>query len=86
MTRQALKHSLLLVGLLLLAWDWNRPRVVINLPAVLETTSALYQSRLWEVVGAVPFAYTAGYRAFVDTYDFLLWFGGGTIPPGLELR
>ena len=65
---------MLLAGLLLLAWDWNRLRVVINLPAVPEATSALYQSRLWEVVGAVLFAYTAGYRAFVDTYDFLLWF------------
>ena len=61
MTRRALKHSLLLAGLLLLAWDWNRLRVVINLPAVPETTSALYQSRLWEVVG-VLFAYTAGHR------------------------
>ena len=61
MTRQALKHSLLLVGLLLLVWDWNRLRVVINLSAVPEATSALYQSRLWEVVG-VLFAYTAGHR------------------------
>ena len=33
---------MLLAGLLLLAWDWNRLRVVINLPAVPEATSALY--------------------------------------------
>ena len=57
-----MEHSLLLVGLLLLAWDWSRLRVVINLPAVPEATSALYQSRLWEVVGAVLLAYTAGHR------------------------
>ena len=65
---------MLLAGLLLLAWDWNRLRVVANLLAMPETTSALYQSRLWEVVGAVLFAFTAGYRAFVDTYNFLFWF------------
>lgn len=65
---------MLLAGLLLLAWDWNRLRVVANLPVAAETTSALYQSRLWEVVGAVLFVFTAGYRAFVDTYNFLLWF------------
>ena len=67
---------MLLAALLLLAWDWNRLRVVVNLPVVPETTSPLYESRLWEVVGAVLFAFTAGYRAFTDQYDFLLWFGG----------
>jgi hypothetical protein len=67
---------MLLAGLLLLAWDWNRLRVVVNLPAVSETTSALFESRLWEVVGAVLFAFTAGYRALTDQYNFLLWFGG----------
>ena len=46
---------------LLLAWDWNRLRVVVNLPAVPETISPLFESRLWEAVGAVLFVYTAGY-------------------------
>ena len=66
---------MLLAGLLLLAWDWNRLRVVVNLPTVPETTSPLAESRLWEVVGVVLFAYTAGYRALTDQYNFLLWFG-----------
>ncbi|MCI1188985.1 hypothetical protein MON38_16300 [Hymenobacter sp. DH14] len=67
---------MLLAGLLLLAWDWNRLRVVVNLPVVPETTSPLFESRLWEVVGAVMFAFTAGYRAFTDRYNMLLWLGG----------
>ena len=66
---------MLLAGLLLLAWDWNRLRVVVNLPAVAETTSPLFESRLWEVVGTIMFAFTAGYRALTDRYDMLLWFG-----------
>ena len=66
---------MLLATLMLLVWDWNQLRVVVNLPARLEATSALYQSRLWEVVGLVLFAFTAGYRALTDTYNFLLWFG-----------
>ena len=66
---------MLLAGLLLLAWDWNRLRVVVNLSTVPETTSPLAESWLWEVVGAVLFAYTAGYRALTDQYNFLLWFG-----------
>ena len=66
---------MLLAGLLLLAWDWNRLRVVVNLPALPETTSPLFESRLWEVVGVVLFAFTAGYRAFTDRYNMLLWLG-----------
>ena len=66
---------MLLAGLLLLAWDWNRLRVVVNLPVVPETTSPLFESRLWEVVGAGLFAFTAGYRALTDRYNMLLWFG-----------
>ena len=67
---------MLLAGLLLLAWDWNRLRVVANLPAVPETTSALFESRLWEGVGLALFVFTAGYRTYTDRYNLLLWFGG----------
>ncbi|MEL5995345.1 LPXTG cell wall anchor domain-containing protein, partial [Hymenobacter segetis] len=49
--------------------------VVVNLPAVPEATSALFESRLWEGVGAVLFVFTAGYRAFTDGYNMLLWLG-----------
>lgn len=66
---------MLLAGLLLLAWDWNRLRVVLNQPAVPETTSPLFERRLWEVVGAGLFVFTAGYRALTDSYNLLLWFG-----------
>ena len=66
---------MLLAGLLLLAWDWNRLRVVINRPAMPETTSALFASRRWEAVGAVLFVFTAGYRAATDRYNMALWFG-----------
>ncbi|MDQ2795478.1 MAG: hypothetical protein M3Y12_15935 [Bacteroidota bacterium] len=66
---------MLLAGLLLLAWDWNRLRVVLNQPAVSETTSPLFESQLWEVVGAGLFVFTAGYRALIDQYNLLLWLG-----------
>ena len=66
---------MLLAGLLLLAWDWNRLRVVANLPVVTETTSPLFESRLWEVLGLTMFVFTAGYRTYTDRYNLLLWFG-----------
>ena len=67
---------MLLATVLLLLWDWNRLRVLLNLPVVAEQTSPLYESPLWAVVGAVLFVFTAGYRVLTDRYDFLLWFGG----------
>ena len=76
---------MLLAGLLLLAWDWNRLRVVVNQPAVAETTSPLFESRLWEVVGAVLFVFTAGYRAYTDRYDMMLWLGVCVLVGGLGL-
>jgi hypothetical protein len=76
---------MLLAGLLLLVWDWNRLRVVVNQPAVPESTSPLFESRLWEVVGTVLFVYTAGYRALTDQYNFLLWFGVCVLLGGMGL-
>jgi hypothetical protein len=67
---------MLLATVLLLLWDWNRLRVLLNLPVVEEKTSSLYDSPLWAGVGAVLFAFTAGYRMLTDRYNFLLWFGG----------
>ncbi|MBO2011445.1 hypothetical protein [Hymenobacter negativus] len=67
---------MLLATVALLLWDWNRLRVMLNLPPREEATSSLFESPLWAVVGAVLFAFTAGYRLFIDQYNFLLWAGG----------
>ena len=76
---------MLLAGLLLLAWDWNRLRMVLNQPAVFEPTSPLFESRLWEIIGVVLFGYTAGYRALTDQYNALLWFGVCVLVGGVGL-
>lgn len=67
---------MLLATVALLLWDWNRLRVLLNLPVVEEKTSPLYESPLWAVVGAVLFGFTAGYRFLTDRYNLLLWAGG----------
>ena len=67
---------MLLATVALLLWDWNRMRVLLNLPVVQEKTSPLYESPLWAVVGAVLFGFTAGYRFLTDHYNLLLWAGG----------
>jgi hypothetical protein len=68
--------AMLLATVGLLAWDWHRLRVVLNQPALPAPAAALSESRLWELIGLVLFLFTAGYRAFIDAYNVLLWFGG----------
>ena len=67
---------MLLATVALLLWDWNRLRVLLNLPVVEEKTSPLFESPLWTVMGAVLFGFTAGYRFLTDRYNLLLWAGG----------
>jgi hypothetical protein len=67
---------MLLATVALLLWDWNRLRMLFNLPVLEEKTSPLFESPLWAAAGAVLFAFTAGYRALTDRYNFLLWAGG----------
>ena len=66
--------AMLLATVGLLAWDWHRLRVVVNQPA-LPMPTASQPAKLWEIIGTLLFLFTAGYRAFTDRYNFLLWFG-----------
>ncbi|PJJ52924.1 hypothetical protein [Hymenobacter chitinivorans] len=77
--------AMLLATVGLLAWDANSLQPLLNRPSVELPTSALYQSKIWEVAGLLLFMSTAGYRAFIDHYDFLLWAGVCTALGGAAL-
>lgn len=67
--------AMLAATLGLLLWDWPRLRVVFNQPVLLLPALPFYERKWWQAVGAVLFLYTAGYRALVEYYNPLLWFG-----------
>ncbi|RPD44310.1 hypothetical protein DNI29_21615 [Hymenobacter sediminis] len=67
--------AMLLATVGLLAWDWNRLRIVLNQPVVLLPSPAFYEHKLWEGLGLVLFVYTVGYRGLVERYNPLIWFG-----------
>lgn len=67
--------AMLLATVGLLAWDWNRLRIVFNQSVILLPSAAFYERKLWEVIGLVLFLYTVGYRALVERYNPLIWFG-----------
>ncbi|AWM33296.1 hypothetical protein [Hymenobacter nivis] len=74
---------MLLANGLLLAWDWLTLRVLVGRPALPPAPGP--QARLWEVVGLVLFAITAGYRSYAAAYNFLLWAGICTLVGALGL-
>ena len=66
---------LLLANLLLLLWDWDQLKVLLNLqPGPLKMT-AMETDGVWALVGLALFAFTFGYRLLVERYDIFLWFG-----------
>jgi hypothetical protein len=67
--------AMLLATIGLLLWELPRLRVVVNQPAICSPALPVYESKLWEVVGLMLFAFTALYRVYTDDYDFLWWFG-----------
>lgn len=67
--------AMLLATLGLLAWDGNTLRVLLNQPARALPTSAVYESRVWEILGWLLFGYTALYRTLTDAYNVGLWLG-----------
>ncbi|MBC6992335.1 hypothetical protein [Hymenobacter sp. BT491] len=68
--------AMLLATGALLAWDWNRLRIVLNQPVIPLPAPAVEARKVWELVGLVLFLYTAGYRVLTDRYNLLLWVGG----------
>lgn len=76
---------MLLANVGLLAWDWPTLRVLVGLPAQVMPRPPRVTTRLWEGVGVVLFAYTAGYRALTEAYSFLLWAGICGLVGGLGL-
>lgn len=66
---------LLLANLLLLAWDWDELKILVNAKPVFSDKKRLMHDRIWEVTGLLLFLFTAGYRIWTDAYDIFLWFG-----------
>lgn len=67
---------LLSANLLLLLWDWNELKILVNLPVKVDLTTSLAGHRIWEITGLILFSFTFLYRLFVNQYTILHWFSG----------
>ena len=65
--------GMLLANILLLAWDWDSLRVLLNLPHQSIDKNRLENAKVWETTGLLLFAFTFIYRVAVDKYDVIFW-------------
>lgn len=66
---------LLLANIMLLLWDWNEIKVLVNLKPIYSTHIRLENDKTWEITGLILFLFTFGYRTFVNKYNIFFWFG-----------
>jgi hypothetical protein len=65
---------MLLANLLLLFWDWNELKILLNLPPTLNSKKRIENDKLWEIIGFILFLFTLIYRIIKDNYDIMFWF------------
>ena len=65
---------MLLANIVLIYWDWNTLRILVNLPQIPQNAQSIENYKIWEITGLVLFAFTFIYRVVIDQYDALFWF------------
>ena len=66
---------MLLANIMLIAWDWDTLKILVNKNPVIETTARLENSKVWEITGLALFVFTAGYRLIIPAYNIFIWAG-----------
>ncbi|HMS32914.1 MAG TPA: hypothetical protein PKC91_02405 [Ignavibacteria bacterium] len=66
---------MLLANILLVLWDWNELKILININPVLQNRNIWMNDKVWEITGLALFVFDAAYRFFTAGYNIFLWFG-----------
>ena len=64
---------MLLANLLLLAWDWQELKSLINISSNFKPRERLEYKSVWALTGLLLFLFTVIYRISVKRYDLFLW-------------
>jgi len=65
---------LVLSNVLLLLWEWDELKILLNVKPKLYETRTFEDDVVWQVTGLTLFLFTFTYRLFYDKYDFVFWF------------
>ncbi|MEO8664435.1 MAG: hypothetical protein ABI462_02975 [Ignavibacteria bacterium] len=66
---------MLLANIVLVLWDWNDLKILVNKTPVIETKNDWMQDKVWEITGLAMFLFDLCYRLFTHSYNIILWFG-----------
>lgn len=64
---------MLIANILLVLWDWDELKVLVNKTPVIPQPNRFQNMRIWEITGLALFLFTAIYRAGVTGYNIFLW-------------
>jgi len=64
---------MLVANVVLLIWDWNELKILLNIKPVINNKSRMEYQILWQIIGLLLFVFTFTYRVLVDKYDLVFW-------------
>lgn len=64
-----------ILNLLLLIWDWDRLKILFNIPSNMKTIQQVENEKIWVYTGLVLLVFTTVYRLLFDEYNSILWGG-----------
>jgi hypothetical protein len=65
---------MLLANIMLVLWDWDEIKILINKTPVMDPMGRLENMKVWEITGLALFIFTSVYRLSVTGYNIFLWF------------
>ncbi len=70
---------MLIANVMLVLWDWNQLKILINKTPVFDAAPRLENMRVWELTGLALFIFTAVYRLSVTGYNIFFWMCGSLV-------
>lgn len=64
---------MLLANLLLILWEWDELKILMNLTPDIDKNFRLEKDLVWQTIGLVLFMFTFMYRILVDNYNIGFW-------------
>ena len=64
---------MLLANVMLIIWDWDELKILVNKIPVINTSQRFENMRIWEIIGLVLFIFTFAYRLEVSGYNIFFW-------------
>lgn len=68
--------GMLLANLILIFWDWNELKILINQPPIIEQGKRLEKDSIWEITGWCLFIYTIFCKVMLAEFGIVAWMFG----------